>query len=152
MVASRYGFVPDPSCSAFRNAVRARASSSTSSPILPIPSKLAFHDLTEGQVVKPEAKALLGLGSKFIPAPKFTTSNLESNIVRMARDFSLKVFFAGDDMDENELYRGNSKLFVKSNWTPRPNEIPAWVTTRLSRFFARARNLYKRKRAKLVYS
>jgi uncharacterized protein (DUF2267 family) len=41
----------------------------------------------------------------------------------------------------------NSKLFVKSDWTPTDGEVPGWVYARLSKFFRRVRNKFNKKRA-----
>jgi hypothetical protein len=43
---ANYGFIPDTSVTPFRNAVRLRANSSSFHNILPMPSNMAFHDLT----------------------------------------------------------------------------------------------------------
>jgi hypothetical protein len=86
----------------------------------------------------------MGLGNTFCFTPAFTTGNIEENILRMARDFALKVFFAGDGGPDSD---NSTKLYVKSEWRPRSTDIPAWVMKRLSRFFARLRERFRRRRA-----
>jgi hypothetical protein len=93
-------------------------------------SNLAFHNLTTGDILPPMANTLLGLGLKFIPTPKINTSPDEqtTTLKRFERDFSLKVFFAGDT--DNSPTSNN--LQVKSNWRPLPP--PQVIKTRIRRF------------------
>jgi hypothetical protein len=42
-------------------------------------SKTAFHDLTVGKIVPPLAKAVLGLGMKFICTPNLTTGDISAS-------------------------------------------------------------------------
>jgi hypothetical protein len=89
------------------------------------------------------------LGSKFIPVPAKTTGSLDANFDRFERDFNLRVFFAQDVNesigDLNDL--DSSKLRVKSKWTPRAGDVPNWCSQRLSRFFVRVQQLFKRRKA-----
>lgn len=141
-VRSQFGFLPDPTASAFRNAVRLASQPSLSLPLLP--SNLAFHDLTADKIAPPEAKSLLGMGSTFIRKPEFTTGNISHTVDRFDRDMKLKVFFAGS---ENLPGRDNiSKLYVKSTWTPQDFEIPPWVHRRLRHFFRKTQALFKKKK------
>ena len=93
-------------------------------------SNLAFHDLTTGDILPPMANTLLGLGLKFIPTPKINTSPDEqaTTLDRFERDFSLKIFFAGETDDAAT----SSKLRVKSNWRPPPP--PQTIVTRIQQF------------------
>ena len=43
-------------------------------------SKTAFHDLTAGKIVPPLAKAVLGLGMKFICTPQLVGSLFMSDL------------------------------------------------------------------------
>jgi hypothetical protein len=67
-----------------------------------MPTNMAFHDLTPGKIVPPNAKTLLGLGSKFIITPTHTTGegDMFRTTDRLNRDFKLRVFFGGA-MDRN---------------------------------------------------
>ncbi|KAL3786063.1 LOW QUALITY PROTEIN: hypothetical protein ACHAWO_007252 [Cyclotella atomus] len=144
-IRKKFGFVPDPSSSSFRNAVRARASSLPGAPILPTPSNLAFHDLTDGQIAPKAAKSLLGLGSKFIVTPRTTTGSLEAT---SDRDFFIKIIFAGGDEPAlaDDTHK-RSKLYVKSDWNPTECDVPNWACLRLSRFLNRVQRLFRERRA-----
>eukprot|EP00956_Cyclotella_meneghiniana_P004412 scaffold5387_cov81-Cyclotella_meneghiniana.AAC.1 len=108
---------------------------------------MAFHDLTPNKSAPKSAKALLGLGSKFICTPKFKTGSLESNFSRLERDMHLRVFFAcGNELDESPEW-DKSKLYVKSDWRPDFGDIPFWVDRRLSSFYVRLQRLFKKKKA-----
>lgn len=147
-IRKQFGFVPDPSSSSFRNAVRARASSLPGAPILPTPSNLAFHDLTDGQIAPKAAKSLLGLGSKFIVTPRTTTGSLEATSDRFQRDFFIKIIFAGGDEPAlaDDTHK-RSKLYVKSDWNPTECDVPNWACLRLSRFLNRVQRLFRERRA-----
>lgn len=146
-VQLKYGFVPDTSVSPFRNAVRLFGTlpSEDINPLhlLPLPSNLAFHDLTPDKAAPSHARLLLGMGPKFIKTPKFTTGCILSNLCRHERDFHLKVYFAGSDLDRDKL----SKLYIKSDWEPNWDQLPNWVDYRLSKFFNRLKEKFKRRPA-----
>jgi hypothetical protein len=145
-VKARFGFTPDTSVSAFCNAVRllrtATANENNNHLNLPIPSNLAFHDLTPTKCAPDTAKALWGLGSKFIRTPYYTNGDVSASLKRLERGCYLKVYFGED----NELEQ-DTKLYVPSNWTPKWNDIPPWVDARLSKFFARVRQLFRQRKA-----
>ena len=113
---------------------------------------MALHDLTPHHSVPPDAKTLLGLGSKFVCTPNTTTGSLAKNFERFERDFFVKVIYAGEDEtpDDDNLTvdRGRSKLYVKSKWKPQPNDVPSWCIQRLSKFFSQVQRLFVRKNAK----
>ena len=112
-----------------------------------MPSNMAFHDLTPSKSAPQSARALLGLGSKFICTPKFTTGSIESNFLRLERDMHLRVFFAcGNELDASPEW-DKSKLYVKSDWRPEFGDIPGWVDRRLSKFYVRLQRLFKKKKA-----
>lgn len=72
----RYKLLLNPSHSPFQNAItnitHTQASQYYSK------SKLAFHDSTNGKIVPPLAKTILGLGIKFIRTPLHTTDNIST--------------------------------------------------------------------------
>ena len=116
---------------------------------------MAFHDLTEHQIAPPEAKSLLGLGSKFIVTPETTTGSLEKNFQRIQRDFYLSVHFASDCDDDLNIWTGTdndrdnrSKLYVKSKWTPTDLDVPSWAARRIGKFKRQVQKLFKQRRAK----
>jgi hypothetical protein len=154
LIRQRFGFVPDISTTPFNNAVRLRESSMSTSLVSTMPSNMAFHDLTPSHRVPKAAKSLLGLGSKFIVTPSKTTGSIEQTIRRFQRDFHLKVYFACECDEATELAcaadfanQQRSKLYVKSKWNPTENDVPFWVTARLSKFFARVQRLFQQRRA-----
>jgi hypothetical protein len=94
-IERQYRFAPNPFDSVFQTAVHFRAKSTSAACNLPIPTNMAFHDLTEDQSAPPEAKLLLGLGDKFIPVPELTKEeNFLTARARFERDFLIKVIFA----------------------------------------------------------
>jgi hypothetical protein len=147
-VKNSFGFAPNLSLSSFFNAVNLRKSSAVSTSALPLPSNMAYHDLTSDQSSHPDAKSPLGLGSKFIPKPKFTTSDILPSCDRLEHDFHIKVH-AGK-VEERFATRdaSRSKLIVKSIWKPSKRDIPNWCSQRLSKFFTRAQQLFKQRKAK----
>ncbi len=56
-----HGIDIDPSKSLFDNAIHLFNSTKINHRTLPLPSNLAFHDLTQDKIIPPKAKALLGL-------------------------------------------------------------------------------------------
>jgi hypothetical protein len=125
-VKKQYGFVPDLNVTPFRNAVRLHQSKNIHS--LPMPSNMAFHDLTPTKCAPRAAKLLLGLGSKFIPTSKFTAASIEPLAARFQRDFYLKVIFACEESEEQELAyakydKSRSKLYVKSKCVRRAHTL-----------------------------
>ncbi|KAL3780396.1 hypothetical protein ACHAWO_009110 [Cyclotella atomus] len=144
-VERRYGFVPDTTQTAFQNAVNLRANSRVDAahPLpLPMPTNMAFHDLTPGKIVPTNAKTLLGLGSNLSSLPPTRPARVICSAPLTDSDFKLRVFFGGA-MDRDVH---NSKLFVKSDWTPTDGEVPGWVFARVSKFFCRVRNKFNKKR------
>ena len=134
--------MPDPTVSHFRNACRLSSAPQAIRQSLPIPSNLAFHDLTANKIAPPEFKAVFGMGDKFIRTPEYTTGDLSNNHERFKRDFNIKVLFAGKEQKDSE-----TKLYVKSLWEPLDFEIPPWVHRRLGNFQRRVSALFKKKKA-----
>ena len=122
-VQQRFGFMPNPQFSNFHNACLLYEKNQ-SNPVLPsMPSNMAFHDLTENKIAPPEAKSLLGLGSKFVVTPETTTGSLEKKFNQIQRDFYLSVYLASGNDDltsesDSSSSVKRSKLYVKSKWTP----------------------------------
>ena len=143
------GFIPDTTITPFRNASRLIANNPINTPILPFPSNLSFHDLTPDKSIPPQAKYLLGLGSKFIPTPSTTNGRLTNSLDRIARDLKLRVYFACDDSDDEDERdpASRSKLYLKSKWTPKDSQLPSWVNGRLDRFASALSTIFKRRKA-----
>eukprot|EP00956_Cyclotella_meneghiniana_P000182 scaffold247_cov39-Cyclotella_meneghiniana.AAC.3 len=115
-ITKTFGFVPDLDKTPFQNAMDLLDNTIENSNTLPIPSNMAFHDLTSDKSAPKNCKELFGLGSKFIPTPKKTTGKtlLCQTHSRFDRDFRLKVHFAGDCSPSDEEADHKSKLYVKS--------------------------------------
>ena len=141
--AQRYNIHLDLAHTPFQNAVTTVASTPTSQFFNP--SKLAFHDLTPNKIVPPIAKTVLGLGFKFVRTPPYTTNDTSAITSRFERDFQRKVFFATPDISDKQP--DYNKLYVKSLWSPPLAEIPTWVDSRLSKFFTRLRDIFRRRKA-----
>jgi len=107
------------------------------------PSNLAFHDLTAGNQVPPATKTILGLSTKFIPTPKYTSSRdiAWSAFERFERDVCLKYHFAGEDNDWVK-----TKLYVKSTWRPPLPGVD--VDSRLAKFEQSLLKLFRRRKGK----
>ena len=110
-----HGFMPDLSSLIHHNTIRVLRGTSPGY-YFNSPSNLAFHDLTSGKSLPPATSTVMGLSTKFIPTPRFTTSRVTAmeSFERFERDLNLKVFFAGDDLVE----LSRTKLYVKSIFRP----------------------------------
>jgi hypothetical protein len=108
---TRLNFLPDPSKTNHMNMQIALGNTPPSDYFLV--SHLAFHDLTTGGILPQSANTLLGLGLKYIPTPRINTlpDKQDKSLSRFERDFSLKVFFAGDTEESSSV---NTKLRLKS--------------------------------------
>jgi hypothetical protein len=126
---TRFNFLPDPSQTNHMN-MRLALGYTPPNDYFSI-SNLAFHDLTTGNILPQSANTLLGLGLKYIPTPKINTSpdEQDKSLSRFERDFSLKVFFAGDTEESSSV---NTTLRVKSIWIP--PLPPKEIYTRIMRF------------------
>ena len=122
----RYGLKLNTSFSPFRNAIHNRLHSHNTNPPNQ-PTNLAFHDLTPGAIAPPLTNSVLGLGSKFIVAPKSTTRDITTNISRLDRDFKLRVFFAGPKDPLDPFATCTSNFYVPSTWQPNWTDITYWV-------------------------
>jgi hypothetical protein len=84
---------------------------------------MAVRDLTTRLKPPRNICSLMGLNLKFIPTPKRNTqwSKFEEEILpRFSRDLNVKVFMVGQE--EDPYY--NTKMYIKSEWTPRSFQIP----------------------------
>ena len=60
-LSKTFGFVPNPSMSPFKNAIHLFGNTRPDANVFPIPSNMAFHDLTPDQSAPLHSKLLLGL-------------------------------------------------------------------------------------------
>ena len=81
-------------------------------------SNMVFHDLTDGSSLPAAASQLLGLGLKFIPTPKYTSTrdDFEASFDRLSRSIGLKAYFAAES--DNDWNQSTSKLRVNSIFSP----------------------------------
>jgi hypothetical protein len=101
-------------------------------------------------------RSLLGLGLKFIPAPKYTNkwSSLKtSSLSRLHRSLKLRFYFAGKDdetnMDDDDDDKYNPKMYVKSNWDPPPWTYPKkQLEERFALLDEKLNSLFKKRRGK----
>jgi hypothetical protein len=97
---------------------------------------MACHDLTTTSTPPPTFQTLLGLGLNFCPTPQTTTRRIKDTLERLQRDLYLKVYFAGQEL-------APAKLFVRSDWDPPLNAIPAELQVRMKDFRRRITKLFK---------
>lgn len=113
-------------------------------------TNLAFHDLTDDKSVPHSAQLLLGLGQKFIPTPKYSTSakDMNEHLFRFRRDLYRAVFWGEDDDSEDvDDVTTKPRLKLPSDWIPSESEIPDEITHRLMCFFDEIEKIYKREPA-----
>jgi len=132
-----YGFAANPSLTVLQNAVIAYGETLLDKHHSR-PKNLAFHDLTAGRVMPRACKSVLGLSYKFVPTPIKTWADVGPSLARFDRDTQLKVFFAGDPM-ENVA----PPLRLKSTWRPPATAIPCEVDSRIAEFSRGIRKLYQ---------
>lgn len=110
------------------------------------PTNLSFHDLTLEDTPKPpNVRSLLGLGLKFIPIPSQTPkrSQLQSmTTTRLDRDMRLRCYFA----DQPNSFDGDMRMYVRSNWTPKPWLYPKEVAYRMNILYDHIMKEFKSKR------
>ena len=140
--ANAYGFIANPKLNARHNAFIQLGN-------MPCwfyhsrPTNMAFHDLTRPSTVKPKnLKALLGLGLKFCPIPRFTTSNPGDNLQRFERDFYNKVYFSDRPPDQKDPI--NPKLYISSGWQPMTWDLPPAILKRRLLFAQKIASLYRK--------
>lgn len=115
------------------------------------PSNYAFHDLrtdkSSGSIPK-NIHTLLGLGLKFCPTPRYTTTKttIQNTLSRHQRDLWLRHYFKKKDTVLSEDY--NPRLYVKSKWIPPPWEIHGELTRRFKEFGSLFLTLFKSKRGR----
>jgi hypothetical protein len=111
------------------------------------PNNLAFHDLTENKIAPTNIRSLLGLGLKFCPTPRYTTSPkvIEKTLERMERDLYLKVYYAGTT---SKLADINMRMYVRSSFRPDFRAIPWAVRSRMRTFKRQIIALFKKRRTK----
>jgi hypothetical protein len=103
------------------------------------PQQLSIHNLCQHSTPPPNYRALLGLGLKFCPIPKYTTSNLTPIKEKFERDIYTKSFLA-------ENNKAIPKLFIRSIWNPPIHLINSSLQRRTGIFLLRLKKLFKKEK------
>ena len=104
---------------------------------------MAFHNLTTRPTEVPAGiRSLLGLGLNFCPTPTATPRNINESLARFSRDTSTKFFWAGSPP------LAATDLFIRSEWEPDPDDIPAEFRARLSAFTRALKPMFRRQRSR----
>ncbi len=103
-IERNYGFIPNTNISTHLNARHVLGDTPTGVYFTHFTNK-HFHDLTTKKSIPAAAATVLGFGLKFIPVPK--KSILQYDVVEAVkqfdRDFYLKVFFANEDANSDDM-------------------------------------------------
>jgi hypothetical protein len=141
MVYKHYGFVADPNKTTLHNAAIMMAAM----PIwfyLTKPTNSACHNLCISNPPPNNYRALLGLGMKYIPTPRYTNSN---NMIgwtdRFRQDMFTKMFLAHTDSSIPRLY-------VRSDWTPPIRLVNYNLQERVNNFIKKIFELFKKRKAR----
>lgn len=121
------------------------------------PSNLAFHDLTKEILPPKNLRTLLGLGLKFIPTPRYTSSAVtltgdtrdKPDLSRTLPKFKLalhKKCHFGDAIPDDDDY--NPRMYIKSHWTPPPWSFQNTILARYNIFEQSIRTLFKKKKSR----
>lgn len=92
---------------------------------------LAFHDLTTVIPPPKNLRSLLGLGLKFCPTPRFSTTSVSTSLDRLRRDLFCKTYFASKPLNKSDY---DAKLHTPSNWIPQTWMIPHAIHRRFRNF------------------
>ena len=106
---------------------------------------MAFHDLTPKSTVIPaNLDALLGLGLKFCPIPRYTPRDNTDTLARFEKDLYVKTFFAGRPMNREEIYIPSMR--VENDWQPKEWDLPDEILQRFINFSRTINKLFKKRR------
>ena len=108
------------------------------------PNNLAFHDLTSTSKPPRNLRSLLGLGHKFCPTPRYSTSCVDESFLRFHHDYYCKIFYAGKEFSGEDTY--DPKMYVNSNWTPYDWQLPTPAVRRYNNFRSHVVGLFQKRR------
>ena len=139
-----YGFIPDVEASIHLNARRVLGDTPAREYFSEYTNK-KFHDFTTGGTIPPSASSILGNGLKFIPVPRMNTNldDIGFTLKRLERDVQLKVFFADDDLEGNNVIE---PLRINSEWVP--DSTPEDVKRRIESFASAIKRTHNRRKGK----
>jgi hypothetical protein len=91
-------------------------------------------------------RTLLGLGLNFCPLPSHTTGEMAVNqtVDRFRKDIHTKIVFAGRPNDD---WINSKQLFIRSKWSPDPNQIDIEIRARISDFLVNLRTKFNSRKA-----
>ena len=108
-------------------------------------TNMALHDVTSPSITVPKnLDAILGLGMKFCPVPRFTTRDPTQTLDRFRKDLYTKVYFAGRPIIREEEYLPSMR--VESSWEPKFWDLPESILDRYALFESKMKKLFKKKR------
>ena len=119
------------------------------------PTNMAFHDFTSYINPPPNLRSLLGLGLKFIPTPRYTTTKKritgegegkidpKATLPKFKNDLHKKIHFAGESPDDEDF---NPRMYVASKWKPPEYSFEPSVLHRFHSFKDRIGNLFSKKK------
>ena len=140
MVFNKYGFVADPNLTTLHNA----ANMMSQMPFwyyMSKPTNLSCQNLCTNTQPPANFCALLGLGLKYIPKPRYTNSNIVTATERFRHDLYTKIFLAHT---QSEIPR----LFIRSDWTPPIRMVNYNLQLRVNNLIKQATNLFIKKATK----
>ena len=82
---------------------------------------MAMHNLTTFCKPPPNLKCLLGLNLKFIPRPRFTTTDLDETKQRFCQQVYLQDYYLNnprDTREDKDTSSHNPKLHIPTHWIP----------------------------------
>ena len=109
-------------------------------------NNLAFHDLTTTPSPFLNLRSLLGLGHKFCPMPRFSTSCVKETFKRFHHDYYCKIFYANKDFSNNDQNDYDPKMYVNSDWTPTDWMIPTAAVRRFNQFRLHIDALFRKRK------
>jgi hypothetical protein len=106
------------------------------------PTNTACHNLCHTKQPPANYRALLGLGLKFIPKPRYTQSyEINKNLYRFQREMYVRIFMAHAT---NEIPR----LYTKSEWEPPIRLINYNLQVRVNNFNKKIKQLFTKQQTK----
>lgn len=107
------------------------------------PSNIAYHNLcSSGTPPHPCTRSLLGLGLNFCLRSTFSSKPSDPDFERFRKDIYTRMLFAGSSSPLPP-----KALYMRSNWEPKPDDIPIEFRARVSVFINAAKNIFYERRS-----